>query len=266
MRPGAVPVALLRLGGEGDDDVVVLGDAVQQPAGHVQVVADGQRVGGADLELPLAGHDLGVGALDHQAGVDARLGVLLDDLAADDPAGADAAVVRALRGGEAAAVGEAERRAVRLEHRVLLLDAVDHLQLGVLLGDLGERRAGVGDVRLHVAGVEHLAEHEDVVAAADRVGAGEHGLQHAVAALARGLLGRRAVEAPDRELLAVVHDLRLRPQQRCRRHAVEPDVFSLVGHSCSFVRRDHGARRVIDDGWQAVSGRFLRGCPSVNAV
>ena len=67
-----------------------------------------ERVGGADLELPLAGHDLGVGALDHQAGVDARLGVLLDDLAADDAAGADAAVVRALRGGEAAG-GEAER-------------------------------------------------------------------------------------------------------------------------------------------------------------
>ena len=97
VRPGAVPVALLRLGGEGDDDVVVLGDAVQQPAGDVQVVADGQRVGRADLELPLAGHDLGVGALDHQAGIHARLGVLLDDLAADHPAGADAAVVRALR-------------------------------------------------------------------------------------------------------------------------------------------------------------------------
>ena len=110
-------------------------------------------------------------------------------------------------------------------------------------------------MRLHVAGVEHLAQHEHVVAAADRVGAGEHRLQHAVAALAGGLLGRRAVEAPDRQLLAVVHDLRLRAQQRRRRHAVEPDVFSLVGHSCSFVRR--GSRRVsgvIDDGAQAVSG------------
>ena len=67
---------------------------------------------GADLELPLAGHHLGVGAGDRQPGVDARLGVLLDDVAADDLVGADAAVVRALRLGEAAAVREAERRAV----------------------------------------------------------------------------------------------------------------------------------------------------------
>ena len=200
MRTGAVPVALRRLGVEADDDVVVLGDAVEQPAGHVQVVADRQRVGGADLELPLAGHDLGVGALDDQAGVDARLGVLLDDLAADDAAGADAAVVRALRAGEAVR-REAERRAVELEHRVLLLDAEDHLLLGVLLGDLlAAARVLVGCGFMSAAS-QHLAEHEDVVAAADRVGTGEHGLEHAVAVLAGGLFGRRTVEAPDRELV-----------------------------------------------------------------
>ena len=97
---GAVPVALLGLGGEADDDVVVLGDAVQQPAGDVHLVADGGRAERADLELPLAGHDLGVGAGDLEAGVEAGLRVLLDDLATDDAAGADAAVVRALRLGK----------------------------------------------------------------------------------------------------------------------------------------------------------------------
>ena len=112
MAAGAVPVALLRLGGEADHDVVVLGDALQQPAGDVEVVADLGHAGRADLELPLAGHHLGVGAGDLEAGVDARLGVLLDDVAAEDLVGADAAVVRALRVGVAAAVGEAERRAV----------------------------------------------------------------------------------------------------------------------------------------------------------
>ena len=210
-------------------DVVVLGDAVQQPATDVEVIADGQRVGRADLELPLAGHDLGVGAFDHQTGIDARLGVLFDDLAADHAAGADAAVVRALRGGEAV-LREAERRAVGLEHRVFLLDAVDHLILGVLLGDLLAAGAGVGGVRLHVGGVEHVAQHQDVVATAQRIGTGEDGAQHAVAVLAGRLVGRRPVETPDGRLLAVAQDLRLGAHQRRRRRAVEPDVFSLVGH------------------------------------
>ena len=107
----------------------------------------------------------------------------LDDVAAEDLVGADAAVVDALRGGEAAA-GEAERAAV-LEERVLLLDAEPRLLVGVLLGDHRAAGAGVGRVRRHVD-EEHLAHDEDVVAAADRVRAREDGLEHAVGA------GRRA--------------------------------------------------------------------------
>lgn len=56
---------------------------------------------GADLELPLRLADLGVGARDLDAGVDAGAQVALDNVALDDAAGADAAVVGALRGGEA---------------------------------------------------------------------------------------------------------------------------------------------------------------------
>ena len=99
MGAGAVPVALLGLGVEGDDHVEVLGDAVQQPAGDVQLVADVERAERADLELPLAGHHLGVGAADAEPGVDAGLRVHLDDVPPHDAAGADAAVVRALRAG-----------------------------------------------------------------------------------------------------------------------------------------------------------------------
>ena len=66
-------------------------------------------------------------------------------VAAEDLVGADAAVVAALRGREAA-VGEAER-ARALEERVLLLDAEQRLLVGVLLGDLAQRGAGVGLVR-----------------------------------------------------------------------------------------------------------------------
>ena len=227
---GAVPVAFDRLGVEGDDHVVVLGDAVQQPAGDIEMVADGQRVGCADLELPLAGHDLGVGALDQQTGVDARLGVLFDDLAADDAAGADAAVVRPLRCGEAV-VGEAERCAVELEHRVLLLDAEDHALLGVLLVGLLQSGAGVGGVRLHVRGQQHFAQHEHIRAATNRIGTREDGLEHAVAVCTIGLIRRRTVEAPDRKRRHLVFDdLGLRTKQRRRFVAVDPDVFSLIGH------------------------------------
>ena len=62
----------------------------------------------------------------------------LDDVAAEDLVGADAAVVEGLRRGEAVR-REAERAAV-LEERVLLLDAEQRLLVGVLLGDRAQQR------------------------------------------------------------------------------------------------------------------------------
>jgi hypothetical protein len=51
-----------------------------------------------DLELPLTGHDLGVGTRDLDAGVKAGLVVGLDDVTEDNLAAADTAVVRTLTG------------------------------------------------------------------------------------------------------------------------------------------------------------------------
>ena len=116
--------------------------AVEQPAGHPQLVGDVERAQRADLELPLAGHHLGVDARDAEAGVEARLEVRLDDVTAEHLVGADAAVVEALRRGEAVR-REAERAAV-LEERVLLLDAEQRLLVGVLLGDRTELGPRVG--------------------------------------------------------------------------------------------------------------------------
>ena len=62
-----VPVTLDGLGGEGGHDAEVLSEAVQQPAGGHDLVADLLRAHGADLELPLPGHHLGVNATDDQA-------------------------------------------------------------------------------------------------------------------------------------------------------------------------------------------------------
>jgi hypothetical protein len=233
-----VPVARHRLGVDGGRDVEVLGDAVEQPAGDPHVVAHLDDAGGADLELPLAHHHLGVDAGELQAGLEAGVHVGLDDLAAVDLVGADAAVVGALGAGEAAA-GPAEGVAV-LEERVLLLHAEPHVLVGVLLGRRGARSPGVGGVRGHVD-VEHLVQHEDVVAAADRVGADEHGLEHAVGGVALGLVGGGAVEAPHGRLLAVLQDPGLRAQQRRRLGAVDPDVFSLDAHGSGAFRKGRGA-------------------------
>jgi hypothetical protein len=54
----------------------------------------------ADLELPLGGHDLGVGARDLDTGVKAAPVVCLDDVTLDNLASADTTVVWALRSGE----------------------------------------------------------------------------------------------------------------------------------------------------------------------
>ena len=102
-----------------------------------------------------------------------------------------------------------------------------------LLGDLAQRGAGVGLVR-GVVGVEDLAQHEDVVAAADRVGERGDRFENAVRGVALGLVGAGTVEAPDRQFGAVGEDLGLRPQLGRRLGAVDPDVLSFVRHVLSF--------------------------------
>ena len=83
----AVPVALEGLGVEGDLDAPLLGDADEEVARHPEVVAHGDALAGADLELPLGGHDLGVDAGDVHTGVQARAVVGLNQVAREDLSG-----------------------------------------------------------------------------------------------------------------------------------------------------------------------------------
>src|SRR5512132_298135 len=94
-----------------------------------QVTRDPELVSGAlgalaeDLEFPLSLRDFGVDALDCDAGRDAEVDVLVDDLPSDvaDVLVADTGVVLALRPGKAL-LRESERRPVLVEE-VLLLEA-----------------------------------------------------------------------------------------------------------------------------------------------
>lgn len=80
---------------------MIICDIRKQEAGKPEMVTHLDALAGSDLELPLCGHDLGVGAGDVDTGIQASLVVGLNDVALDDLAGADTAVVRALRGREA---------------------------------------------------------------------------------------------------------------------------------------------------------------------
>ena len=158
--PGPVPVAQDGFGLEGGVHPEVLGDAEQQPAGHPQVVGDVERREHPDLELPLAHHDLGVGALDADAGIDAGRRVELDDLPPRHLVAAHAAVVRALWGG--VADGRPSERPTVLEEGVLLLDPEHRLLVAVLLHHGPQLGPGVGGVGSEVGQLD-LAHDQLVV-------------------------------------------------------------------------------------------------------
>ena len=159
----------------------------------------------------------------------------LDDVTPEDLVRADTAVVAALRRREATALGESERPRA-LEERVLLLDAEPRVERPEARRHLGVGPAGVRGMRI-AADQHDFAEHELVVAAADRIGALEYRLKDAVGPIAGRLLRARPVEGPDRRLFAARHDLRLRTQLLRRRGAVDPDVFGAINaHGDPFSR------------------------------
>ncbi len=208
--------------------------AVQQPAREPQLIADLGGVQRPDLEFPLAGHDLGVDPGDLESGLQAGIEMRLDDLTAEDLIRADAAVVAALGRREAAVRKPEGPRAA--EERVFLLDAEPRVERRETQCHVGVRAAHVRGVRLPAH--EHdLAQHQEIVPAADRIRAREYRLEDAVRAVARRLLRARSVESPDRWLLALRHDLRLRTQLLRRLRAVDPDVFGPINaHEDPFSR------------------------------
>lgn len=79
---GSIPVARDRLGVERDDNTELLGDTVQDVAGHPKMVTTLDSFEWTDLELPLRRHYFGVDTTDLYSGVQTCLVVGVDDVAA----------------------------------------------------------------------------------------------------------------------------------------------------------------------------------------
>jgi hypothetical protein len=199
VQTGTVPVTGDGLGVDGDLGAKVLGDAVEEEAGGPEVVTHLDALAGADLELPLGRHDLGVSAGDVDAGVQAGLVVSVDNVALDDLASAYTAVVGAL-GSRETTRGPAVRPIVGVEEGVLLLKTEPGLAVSVQLHDLLALMAVVELVGGAV-GVPALGEDDDIGGTAERIGEDGDGPQVDVGVVTGGLAGGRAVKVPDGELI-----------------------------------------------------------------
>lgn len=142
---------------------------------------------GADLVLPLRGHDLSVDTGDVDTGVQASTVVSLDDVTAVDLAGTDTTVVRTLSTGETT-TGPAVGPAISTEEGVLLLQTEPEFLLGV---GLHQAVGIVAEVELVGAsiGVPGLAENEDVVTLAEGVGEDSDGAEVDIGVVTGGLAG-----------------------------------------------------------------------------
>jgi hypothetical protein len=85
VAPSTVPVALLEwLGVERHLDSPLLGYADEEEAGHPEVVTHRDTLAGANLELPLRRHDLGVNTRDINTGIEACTIVSLDQITGEN--------------------------------------------------------------------------------------------------------------------------------------------------------------------------------------
>lgn len=174
---------------------------------------------GANLVLPLGGHDLSVDTGDVDTGVQAGTVVSLDDVTAVDLAGTDTTVVRTLGTGETT-TGPAVGPAISTEEGVLLLKTEPELFLGVGLHQAGSIVAVVELVGASI-GVPGLAKNEDVVTLAEGVGEDSDGAEVDIGVVTGGLAGGGTVEVPLGELLDRLNGL---GEGLDGRHGVSRDV------------------------------------------
>ena len=196
MQAGAVPVATygLRIGVR--DNVVLLGNQVEQKAGHNQVVRRTFRPLPKALKLPLAQHHLRIDAADTNACGNAGCKMLIDQLSSFDVVGSHGTIIGAL-GFRIAAFGKSQRPSVRRHEYVLLLETEPEL----LTLHIVDQRAVVRLVAFAVSG-KYLAQYIETILP-QRVLVHPDGLENAVRVMAFSLVRRAAVKTPNRQVVRV---------------------------------------------------------------
>jgi len=146
------------------------------------------------LELPLGGHNLGVGTRDLNTSEQASFEVCLDDISAEDLSGTNTTVVWALWAGETVC-WPAVRSIGHIEKSVLLLQTEPWL---VLLVGLHKLCALVTVVVLvwSSIGIPALGDHQDVWGAAKWIREDGDRAEVYVGVVSGGLTGRTSVEVP----------------------------------------------------------------------
>jgi hypothetical protein len=201
----AVPVTLNRLRVEAADDTEVLGNSAKEVSGHPELITHFDSFAGSNLELPLGRHDLGVGARDLDASVEASSVVSLDNISAVDVVGSNSAVVRALGSG-ITLLGPSVRVAINVEHGPFLLHAEPWLLVLDFFHDSGARSSVVSTSWLLV-GVEDFGKDEDVRSSSEGIWEDSNRLEVAIRVGTLGLASGGTVVVPLWELRDILGHL-----------------------------------------------------------
>ena len=221
VEAGSVPVALDGFGFEGDLDAEFFGYAVQDEAGHPELVAHYQgstffpkekkkkkkkkekptlnSIARTNLKLPLRRHNLGIDTGDLDARIQTGAIMSLHDIATVDFPRPDTAVVRTLSP-RVPILGPSVGPIIHAQQRVFLLETEPEILAGV---GFHQTVGVVAVVELvgGTVGIVGLAEDEDVVPSAEGVRVDGDGAEVDVRVVAACLAGGGAVEVPFREVL-----------------------------------------------------------------
>lgn len=156
-----------------------------------------------NLEFPLSRHYLRVDASNLDASIQTRFVVSFDDISAVYLAGTNTTVIRSLRARETA-LWPAIWPAIRAKKSVFLLETEPWLVLGI---GLHQPCGFVTVIELVGASIwiPGLAQHQNIVAATERIGKDGTGADVNIGVVPRSLSGRRAVKVPFRQFFVALH-------------------------------------------------------------
>ncbi len=171
MASGSIPVTLDRLGVNTDFNAEGFSDTVEEVSSHPEVVAAFNSFASSDLELPLSGHNLAIGSVNLNTGIEAGFIMSFHDISAFIESGADGAVVRSLGLGvvtQGPAEGPGQSSSNGGQNSVLLLNSEPRVVLADVREDFGREMSEIRYCGLAINMVG-LAKHNFIGSASEGV-------------------------------------------------------------------------------------------------